>query len=334
MINFNDQYSNTLKCIAIIETILKPLLSLRGQTDFSRMIDLARRASKAGFWGIALSEDLENSGPDVFVTIAALSERCPEMGFMTDVVNQYSRHPVALAGAALSCIDLLGDRFILGVGPGSPSTSDALGLDSSRPLERLQEVVKILRNVSTGNEWSLDGRYFKIHGINSIREKKYSLRVFIPGIQDKAIKFAANFGDGIALSNFSSLGYINHAMNLVKSTLGAKSFQVACNVTYVPTTDVSEGLSIARPFAERFLSFPGIGETLLEHSGFDPKIASEVRKGSFDRVTNEIVESMAVVGNKDKLIDRLKSMEKLGVEYPVVGTDPTFIESLVAGKLG
>jgi alkanesulfonate monooxygenase SsuD/methylene tetrahydromethanopterin reductase-like flavin-dependent oxidoreductase (luciferase family) len=297
------------------------------------MTQLATRASKAGFWGIALSEDLENSGPDIFVTIAALSERCPEMGFMTDVVNQYSRHPLALAGATLSCIDLIGGRFILGVGPGSPSTSHALGLNSDRLLERLEEVVKILRYVSSGNEWSFDGKYFNIRGIRSLREKKYSPRIFIPGIQDKAIKFAAKFGDGIALSNFSSLGYIDHAMNIVRSSKGVKDFEVACNVTYVPTTGVTKGLSIVRPFAERYLSFPGIGETLLEHSGFDPEIASEVRKGLLDRVTNEIVESMAVIGDQDVLIDRLKSMEKLGVEYPVVGTDPALIESLVREKL-
>jgi alkanesulfonate monooxygenase SsuD/methylene tetrahydromethanopterin reductase-like flavin-dependent oxidoreductase (luciferase family) len=299
------------------------------------MAKLAMDASNGGFWGIALSEDLENFGPEVFATIAVLSERCPEMGFMTDVVNQYSRHPLALAGAALSCTDLIGqDRFILGLGPGSPSTSQALGIASIRPLERLAEVVKILRNVSSGNELSFDGKYFNIHGVSSPPENKDFPPIFIPGIQDKAIKFAARYGDGIAISNFSSLGYIDHVVKTVRSTDGVREdFGFACNVTYVPTHDAKEGLSIARPFAERFLSFPGIGKALLEHSGFDPEIASEVRNGSFDRVTNEIVGSMAVIGDKDDLIDRLRSMEKLGVEYPVVGTDPNYVESLVKENL-
>ena len=169
--------------------------------------------------------------------------------------------------------------------------------------------------------------------MKSIRAKKYSPRIFIPGIQDRAIKFAATFGDGIALSNFSSLGYIEHAMKLVRATRGGSNFGVACNVTYIPTTDKFEGLSYVGPFAERFLSFPGIGESLLEHSGFDTKIASEVRKGSFERVTNELVESMAVIGNSDALIERLRAMEKLGVEYPVVGTNPNLMKELVKEKL-
>ncbi|MDA4129220.1 MAG: LLM class flavin-dependent oxidoreductase [Thaumarchaeota archaeon] len=309
------------------------MLALKGQTDFQKMKKLTADASKAGFWGIAFSEDLEDSGPDVFVTIAALSETCPGLGFMTDVVNQYSRHPVALGGAALSCMDLLGDRFILGLGPGSPATSKALGLESKRPLERLDEVVKIIRNISSGKEWNFDGKYFRIHGMSSLREMEYSPRIFIPGIQDKAIRFAAKFGDGIALSNFSSLGYIDHAMKTVKSVRVLKGFGASCNITYFPTNDFADGILLARPFAERFLSFPGIGETLLEHSGFDPRIAEEVRKGSLDRVTNEIIESMVVIGDKAKLVDRLKSMEKLGVEYPVVGTDPSLIEKLVNEKL-
>jgi alkanesulfonate monooxygenase SsuD/methylene tetrahydromethanopterin reductase-like flavin-dependent oxidoreductase (luciferase family) len=312
---------------------MKPLLGLRGETDLNRMAELAKDARKAGFWGIALSEDLENAGPDVFVTIAALATKFPEMGFMTDVVNQYSRHPVALAGAALSSMDLMGDRFILGLGPGSPATSQVLGLHANRPLERLQEVVKILRSVSSGEDWNFDGKYFQIHGMKSLRAKKYSTRIFIPGIQDRAIRFAATFGDGIALSNFSSLGYIEYAMKLVRTTRKGDDFGAACNVTYIPTGDKTKGLTYVRPFAERFLSFPGIGESLLEHSGFDVEIASEVRRGSFSRVTNGLVESMAVIGNRETLLERLKAMEKLGVEYPVVSTDPSLIKELVKEKL-
>jgi len=312
---------------------MKPLLSLRGETDLQKMQELVRAASNAGFWGIALSEDLENAGPDIFVTIAVLATKFPEMGFMTDVANQFSRHPVALGTATLSSLDLMCDQFILGLGPGSPATSQVLGLESPQPLERLREVVEILRHISSGKDWSFDGKYFQIHGMKSLRGKKYSPRIFIPGIQDRAIKFAAKYGDGIALSNFSSLGYIEHAMNLVKTTRDGASFAASCNLTYIPVSDKTKGLSYVRPFAERFLSFPGIGETLLEHSGFDPAIASEVRKGSFGRVTNELVESMAVIGGRDALLERLKAMEKLGVEYPVVGTDPSLVGDLVKNKL-
>ena len=314
---------------------MKVFLSIKGQTDFSEMTNLAQKASNVGFAGLSLSEDLESCGPDAFVTIAALSKSCPDLAFMTNVVNQYSRHPLALATAVFSSIDLLDQKFVFGLGPGSPSTSIALNFESKRPLERLQEVLEILRGLAHNpREFHFAGKYFKIQGVSPVREKVYSLRIFIPGIQDKAVGFAATFGDGIMISNFSSLGYVRHVRDVIAKSRPLQGFGIACNVTYIPMNEVSEGLKVARPFAERFLSFPGIGESLLEHSGFDHNIALEVRRGSFDRVTNEVVESMAVVGNHDKLLERLRSLEKLGVEYVTLETEPFLQEKLVSDEIG
>jgi alkanesulfonate monooxygenase SsuD/methylene tetrahydromethanopterin reductase-like flavin-dependent oxidoreductase (luciferase family) len=311
---------------------LKPLLSFGGQYDFQGMIRLASRAMESGFWGVAFSEDLESCGPDPFLSIATLSQKCPGLAFMTNVINQFSRHPVSLASSALSCSDLLGDRFILGLGPGSPSTSLALGLSSNgRPLEMLKEVVEIVRKITRAgiNSISYSGKFFKIKSIESVRQREYALKIFMPAIQDKALGFVAKYADGIAYSNFSSLSYIKHARKIMAAVRPLDGFEASCNLTFIPTSNLDEGIKkFARPYAERYLSFPGIGEALLGRSGYDPSICSDIRKGNFDRLTNEMIESMAVIGSRDKLMDRLASMEKLGVEYPIIATDPAYLNDL------
>jgi 5,10-methylenetetrahydromethanopterin reductase len=314
---------------------MRPILGLRGQTDISKMIELGNKARASGYWGVSLSEDLENCNTDVFLTIGVLSQKCEGLGLMTSVVNQYSRHPVSLAVAALMASQVSNGKFILGLGSGSPATSLALSIDDRRTLARLEEVVRILRILSsTPEDASFDGEFFKIKNIRSVRAKKHSFPIYIPGIRDRTIRFAVGNGEGIVLSNFSSIEYVKHAMKVISSTPNKKEdFQVACNLTYIPTSDLQEGLKIARPFAQRYLSFPVIGETLLEKSGFDPKIALEVRNGNFDRVSTDIVEAMVVVGDSDKLFDRLAALEKLGVSVPIIGTDPALLDSILSVEL-
>ncbi len=302
------------------------------------MVDLANSARTAGFYGVSLPEDLENCSADVFLTFGALSQRCKDLTFLTSAVNQYSRHPVALGVAALQCYEMCGGRFILGLGSGSPSTMNALSLDGRAPLARLREVVKIVRSLSTDNEVNFEGDFFKVKSVKSLRgNKRIALPIYIPGIRDRAIRLAATIGDGIILSNFSSIEYVKHATKIIASTpraSGTSSFGIACNMTYIPADDQREGLKLARPFAERYLSFPGIGETLLEKSGFDPKISGEIRKGNYERVSPEIVEAMVVFGKPDRLFDSLHSLEKLGVSLAIIGTDPAYLDKVLSIDFG
>ena len=297
------------------------------------MIQLGNRALKAGYWGVSFAEELENCNTDVFLAIGAMSQECDGLGFMTNVVNQFSRHPVALAVAALASCEAASGRFILGVGSGSPSTLSALEISDKMGLARLAEVVHIVRSLSDQDESNYSGKFFKFNKVHSLRAGKYHFPIFIPAIRDRAIEFAARHGDGIALSNFSSVEYLKHARSVIRSVSNKEDFQMACSITYIPTTDVKEGLKVATPFAQRYLSFPIIGETLLEKSGLDPQIASEIRKGRLERVTSDIVETMVVVGKPDKLFERIHAFEKLGVSVPIIGTDPSYLDQLLSVKL-
>jgi hypothetical protein len=126
---------------------------------------------------------------------------------------------------------------------------------------------------------------------------------------------------------------VKHVLDVVSRTRPLDGFTVVCNLTYITSKNLEDGIRAARPFAERFLSFPGIGETLLEHSGFDPEISTQVRKGSFERVTPEIIQEMAVIGNRDKLSERLRVLESLGVDFVVMGTDSLLREEIVSEKI-
>ena len=247
------------------------------------------------------------------------------MTLIANSVNQYTRHPINMALATHTATIANQGKVILGLGTGAGDSLKKMRIDDSHSLSRLRETIEIVRMLLRGKETSFDGKYFSLEPTKL--QMSCETPIFVPALRDKAISFAGKYGDGIFLSNCSSTRFVEYACKLLSARVATRNFTFAVSLTYVTTTDRKKGLWTAKTVLMRYLSIPGIGETLLERSGLDPSIAAKIREGQMS-ISDEITDMLCVVGGRAELEKRLEEFKRAGINLVMVSSPSDQLSSI------
>lgn len=115
---------------------------VRGPLDAGTLLDQARQAQKAGFGTVWAAQGV---GWDALVALATVGGHLPGLRLGSGVVPVPQRHPLVLAGQALSVQAATGNRLTLGVGAGVATMTERMfGLGHDRPARRLREYLEVL----------------------------------------------------------------------------------------------------------------------------------------------------------------------------------------------
>jgi F420-dependent oxidoreductase-like protein len=126
-----------------------------GGTTLEELIGQVGEAAEAGLDSAFLTQLTDWDA----ITVAGVAGReVPGIEVATGVVQTYPRHPIAMAGQALTAQALTGGRFTLGVGPSHPQLiEDWYGYSYARPLRHTREYLSALLPL-------LEGRDVDYHG--------------------------------------------------------------------------------------------------------------------------------------------------------------------------
>jgi F420-dependent oxidoreductase-like protein len=116
---------------------------LRGPADADELVAQVRAAADAGFSTAWASQAF---GWDALTALAVAGAQVPGIALGSAVVPVPQRHPLLLAGQALSVQAATGgDRFTLGVGAGVAAMTEGMfGLDARQPARRMREYLTVL----------------------------------------------------------------------------------------------------------------------------------------------------------------------------------------------
>jgi len=142
--------------------------------SFSTITERASAAEQAGFDGIALMDHLAppalpSAGSyDAMTTAAAIVASTARLKISHLVLCSSFRHPCLLAKEMVSLDHLSGGRFELGIGWGSvPGELSRFGLpveDPARRSARLEEYLKVLAALFTGQPVDFEGDFVTLRG--------------------------------------------------------------------------------------------------------------------------------------------------------------------------
>ena len=107
------------------------------------IVDHAAQAQADGFSSYWLAEH-PTGGFDAITVLALAGQSVPDIEFGTAVVPTFPRHPMALAGQALTARSVLPGRFTLGVGLSHAPMMAQLGIGFDKPIRHLREYLSIL----------------------------------------------------------------------------------------------------------------------------------------------------------------------------------------------
>ena len=116
---------------------------LTRHASVDRVAEHAAQAADDGFTSYWMAEH-PTRGFDALTVLTLVGTRVPEIEIGTAIIPIFPRHPMVLAGQALTARSVLGDRFTLGIGLSHASMMAELGIGFERPIGRLREYLSVL----------------------------------------------------------------------------------------------------------------------------------------------------------------------------------------------
>ena len=187
--------------------------------DPSHYVPLARAAEAAGFSSFVVPDSLcypEHSDSkypytadgnrefledkpfvEPFVLIPALAAVTERLRFDTFVLKLAVRQPVAVAKQAMSIAVMSGNRLGLGVGLSPwPEDFEVMGVPWAGRGARCDEMIEIVRGLSTGRYFAYRGEHFELRSIKMTPAPTRPIPILVGGHSEAALRRAARLGDG------------------------------------------------------------------------------------------------------------------------------------------
>ena len=175
-----------------------------GRADLQRMIELAVRAERVGFDSVWIGDSIiARPRFEALTTLAAIATVTKRVELGTAVYISPLRHPVPLAHTVGNLDLLSGGRLLfgIGIGPQSPPVMTeyaACGADFHKRGMLLEENLRIMKGLWTGQPFSFDGNFYKLDKVrlHPLPARAGGPPVLMAAAADKALKRLARYADG------------------------------------------------------------------------------------------------------------------------------------------
>lgn len=329
-------------------------IAMTGVFPVGEAVELAKKAEVVGMGSVWFAEDYFFRGGIPYMATASTVTEKVRIGL--GVVNPYSRHPALTAMEFATIDEMSNKRAVFGIGAGVPFWMDQMGLWDKKPISRTREYVELVRKIMTGEKVTHNGRCFVAREIQLVfKPVRKEAPMYLAFEGKMGLRLSGEIGDGVILSIFCTPGYVKFAWDRVKE--GAKDagkslddFEMVAYMPMVIDEDLDKALGIAREFSKFYLPHSQVGGPLMRYAGVDEKdtlafqdavkIDDDALLGQL--ITDEMLESLCVVGDVESCIKQLQEMVDAGVNtpvaFPVPGTDPVetaqVVGEFVAPNLG
>jgi G6PDH family F420-dependent oxidoreductase len=283
--------------------------------DSTQLIEQAKAAAEAGFEALWISDHFhpwnneQGNSPFVWSVIGAISQVC-DLPVTTAVTCPTIRtHPAIVAQAAATSAEMLGGKFILGVGSGEALNEHILGTvwpSADVRLEMLEEAVALIRELWTGKVVTTEGKHYKVDHARIYNVPETPPEIYVSGFGPQATDLAARIGDG-----YMNVAPQAEMVGRFKTASGGKPAQGGAKVAFAPTKE--EGWDHAY--------------RLWPNQGLPGELAQilptpEHFQQATELVTEEMIRDSTVAGN-----DPAEHLEQIQ-QYAEAGYDELYIANM------
>ncbi|MEY3566176.1 MAG: hypothetical protein RLZ19_190 [Actinomycetota bacterium] len=177
-------------------------------------MEFARYAESKGFDAVWQAESrLVREATVPMAAFASVTERI-KVG--SGVVDCWSRNPARLAATFSTLDDLAPGRVILGIGAWWDPLAQKVGIDRSRPLRVMREIVTVVRGLLNNETVTFDGDYVHLDGVEldyvyQERAPK-NVPIYIGATGMQMMELTGEIADGAVLNYLVSPGYNDQAL--------------------------------------------------------------------------------------------------------------------------
>jgi len=184
-------------------------LYLQDAHDIRQGIELVRYAESKGFDAVWQADS--RLVRDAVVPMAAFAATTDRIKIGSGVIDCWTRNPARLASTFSTLDDLAPGRMICGLGAWWDPLAAKVGIDRSRPLKVMREVVEAVRGLLNNETVTMDGYHVHLDGVEldyvyqERRPKDVPIYIGATGMQ--MMELTGEIADGAVLNYLVSPSY-------------------------------------------------------------------------------------------------------------------------------
>ena len=284
----------------------------------------ARWGEQAGFDAAYVAEITD---PDAFVTCAMAVGATSRMRLGTCIIQIGPRTAPMLASGAAAVESLGPGRFALGIGVSSEAIITGWhGLDFARPLERARETVVAVRKLLAGERSNEAGGQVRSKGFRLAFPPPEPPPIHLAALNPTMLALAGEVADGVWL-NYVPVDRVATVVGIVRDAAEAAGrpepevlHSILCDVSDDPARSRAE----LRDLLTFYVSSPNYRAAFVWH-GFEQEMvdaadafARRDREGVAKAITDELIDSISLIGTEGEVRDQMQRFIDGGVTSPSV----------------
>ncbi len=143
-------------------------------------------------------------GHDAVTPLAFIAARTSRIRLGTGIMQAGTRTPALVAMTAMSLAAMSGGRFLLGFGVSGPQVIEGWhGIRFERPIQRLREMVEIVRRATRGERLEFKGSVYELplpggegKALRSAAKPQPNIPIYLATLSPKSLEMTGEIADG------------------------------------------------------------------------------------------------------------------------------------------
>lgn len=302
--------------------------------EFERAIEFVCEAERLG---VNYAWSAEAWGQDAIAPLAFLAARTDRIKLGTGIMQISARVPAMTAMTAMTMASISNGRFVLGLGASGPQVVEGLqGVPFARPLERMREVIEIVRMLMRGEKLVYEGNQFVIprpggegKALRLAQPANPDIPIYLATLGEKGLDLTGELADGWLGTSFipesagAMLGPIRKGAERAGRTLADLDLQVGGVVGF--GDDLEALIRPLKPGLAFTLGAMGSPKTNFYNDAYKRAgyrdAATEVQKlwvegrreEAAERVPDDLVVAANLLGTEEMVRDRIRAYRRSGI---------------------
>jgi 5,10-methylenetetrahydromethanopterin reductase len=273
---------------------------------------------------------------DAIVPMAAFAASTSRIKIASGVINNWTRNAAVIAATFLTLDDLAPDRIICGIGAWWDPLASKVGINRTKPLLAMREVVTVVRDLLARKRVTFHGEFVNltdveldvVHG----RKEPRNVPIYIGATGPQMMALTGEIADGAVLNYLVSPSYNEGALQQLE--IGAKKAGrrlddidrpqlVVCSVD----NDRKKALDAARKLVTQYLGqqphimkASGVSQTLLDEIAqvLTWPATEEQIEQAMRLVPDDVVQMITASGSPQEVKAKVREYVQYGATCPIL----------------